>query len=85
MLKGAGFTAMQQDAIGILAINNDDPLSYRNTTQTFRLFNIEVDDNNNARAVIQEAVAHPQPFYLGAILSHDREKVYWVNETKPLP
>ena len=84
-LRGSGFLSIPADALGIWSSMNDDPLHNRyNETpynrsvivnQTDNLLTIQYPESHNA------TVAR----YLGAIVSADRETVYWVNETRPLP
>lgn len=85
MLKGSGLSTFGEDAIGVIAFNNDEPLLYQNTTVANRLFDIEVLDDTKAIARGREGAPHSGASYLGGIVSADRQTVYWVNETKPLP
>lgn len=84
-LSGTGFDLLPDDAIGILADDNDNPLGYRYTTSAFNLFDVNVVNDNFTRLVVRGSSSHQLPTYLGAILSSDRSRIYWINDTKPLP
>ena len=84
-LIGSGFEELPNDAVGILAISNDDPLGQRYAQSESLLYAINVVDDNTMTATCNEPTVHSGPNYLGAILSADRETIYWVNNTKPLP
>ena len=73
------------DAIGINAFYNDDPTG---EVQTAAIANITpiVSRTNNTIVFRQPDIhAHTLPTYLGTIVSHDRQIIYWVNNTRPLP
>lgn len=73
------------DAIGVVAFANDTPLQNRYTESETRITNVTSVTNNVV--TLEQAAEHSlaSPYYLGAIVSQDRETIYWVNETRPLP
>ena len=85
-LLGRGFVNIPNDAVGCLAVSNDDPLAYRYETGEFSYRLFEVSEKTNNRLVMTPVVdtPHAVPSYLGCIVSQDRTVVYWVNETHPL-
>lgn len=84
-ITGQGFEGIPEDAIGIFAYKNDDPLEMRYTTQDDLIYDMEVESDNAARFVCRQTSSYHSPNYLGAIVSADRSAIYWVNRTKPLP
>lgn len=85
ILHGGGFNLLPANALGISAIDNDNPLHYLNTNANTRLFSLSVGDDTTAVAIPNNAAVHEDPSYLGAIVSNDRHTIYWVNKTRPLP
>lgn len=85
-LIGWNFNSLPEGAVGTLAFNNASPLSYRSTTNASRVFRVEVLDDARARALVSDWREHEYPgaFYLGCIVSSDREQLYWVNNSSPL-
>lgn len=85
-LVGWNFNSLPVDAVGTLAFNNASPLSYRTTTNASRVFRVEVVDNTRARALVSDWREHDYPgaFFLGCIVSNNREQLYWVNNSSPL-
>ena len=84
-LKGSGFTLIPSNAVGVLAISNNHPLEFKNTTVPYQMYTIVVESDTYMECIPKQREAHGQPVYLGAILSEDRTEVIWVNETQPLP
>lgn len=73
------------NAVGIYATSNGNPLEYLNTpTQSF-LFNIVSKSSTNMTLRSGVSSIHSVDNYLGAIVSADRQTIYWVNNTNPLP
>lgn len=46
---------------------------------------IRTKTNTEMELELGTMVEHGMSNYLGAIVSNDRETIYWVNDTKPLP
>ena len=84
-MQGSGFSMVPNDAVGVWAISNDDPLAFRNSQDNANTFDVIVGSDNLLTCVPRVLYTHSVPNYLGAILSADRQTVYWVNETRPLP
>lgn len=83
---GLGFDNIPDDALGILATDNNNPLERLNTDVRDYLFNI-TSKNNELLSLHQsyDTAPHTVNSYLGAIVSNDRSEIYWVNRTNPLP
>ena len=85
VLSGDNFNNIPADAIGIYAIDNDNPLANRYSDTEWFLFDIVEKSNNTMRMKNRNPVAHSDANYLGAIVSSNRNTVYWVNNDRPLP
>lgn len=70
------------DAVAVPMSNNDNPLQYRTVSAAMTI--VERTDNEITFAVANEG-QHSTAFSIGAILSNDREEVYWINTNRPLP
>lgn len=81
-LHGHGLSNIPSNAVGVWATDNNDPLASRETPYPMTIL-----EKNDELLVIGQSYdsSHATPFYLGAILSPDRQVVYWINDTKPLP
>ena len=84
-MRGAGFSAIPNDAVAVWAIANNAPLAYKDSTEPVQTFDVMVTDDNNLTCVPKAQYVHTVPVFIGAILSADRSEVLWVNETQPLP
>lgn len=84
-LVGRHFNNIPSDAVGLLAINNETPLAFINASSAELLYDITVVDDEHLTAVSKKPTTGHSANYLGAIVSADRQSVYWVNEAKPLP
>lgn len=73
------------DAVGVMAVSNDDPLQYRDTTNAHWMYTIESKTATEMVLVQGTIAGHDDPTYLGGILSTDRSEIMWVNRTEPLP
>lgn len=82
---GNHFLLLPINAIGILAVDNDDPLGYRESTSESYLFDISEISDDLLTLTARQVGGHAFASYLGAIVSADRQTVYWVNDSKPLP
>ena len=85
VLQGRGFDNIPNDAVGVYSDNNDDPLQNKDTTVAYRLFDVIEKSSTLMVMGHQVSTTVASPVYLGAILSSDRQTVYWINESKPLP
>ena len=84
-MEGDRFVIIPDDAIGVLASENDTPLENRYSNVDMNLYNILEKSNNSIRLSAREAAGHAKDCYLGAIVSSDRSIVYWTNTSRPLP
>ena len=84
-VAGDRFGILPDDAVGILAIDNANPLQFIDNMSRNLTFDIVSKDDVSMRLVQQQTAAHSVPSYLGAIVSSDRTKVYWTNTSAPLP
>ena len=84
-LTGDRFDILPEDAIGILSIDNENPLSARYNQSARNIFDIIDRTNETITLKVRKEESHDENNYLGAILSADRETIYWVNNSKPLP
>lgn len=81
---GENFDVLPNDIIGLPSTNNNDPLLYRDSQATSIVCSVAEKSNNRMLLNAVDEAEH-SPAYLGALLSADRETVYWTNNTKPLP
>lgn len=85
VLKGKGFSLIPNDAIGLYSNQNNNPLVYRQSLSPDTLYVIENKTNTTIEFVSMEPLETHGANYLGAIVSADRQTIYWINETMPLP
>lgn len=73
------------DAVVVFSSNNDDPLMNRYSNDRWVLGKIA----SVSETIITTTQDDPHDvggaFYLGALVSQDRETVYWENTMRPLP
>lgn len=85
VVSGSGFDVIPQNAVGIVAYTNGDPLRFRYDFDPVHTFSI-VDKSDDEITLVHDGVSAPSNgSYLGAILSADRSVVYWINNSRPLP
>lgn len=84
-MTGGGFKYIPADAVGLIAYTNNNPMEYLTDTDPIHLYDIEVLNSNEIRATHRVPNKPGRRSFLGAIVSADREVVYWVNDTNPLP
>lgn len=67
------------DALGIKAFNLDNPLEYKDSLNDVYLFDIQ--SKSNFQMILRYRSSLPSSYqnYLGAIVSADRQTIYWVN------
>lgn len=85
VLMGHNLELIPSDAIGLYARLNNAPLEYINTTDPEAIMDIEVRTDTTISVRPRLVSSHTINNYLGAIVSADRQTVYWVNDTEPLP
>lgn len=72
------------DCVAIPSDRNNNPLASRYSEGPNVVMQMVERTQTRVRFTAQNATAHAA-CYIGAILSADRETIYWVNETNPLP
>ena len=83
-LIGGGFDLLPDDAIGNISENNNNPLD--NLAAGGAYYHPAIIERTDKRIVFR-GVSHnyPRPYYLGAIVSSDKQIIYWRNESSPIP
>lgn len=84
-LEGSGFDAIPSDAVGLVASDNFAPLANRYNFGSTASYQIVTKTENEMQLRYDQEHIVSVPVYLGAIVSADRETVYWVNNSRPLP
>lgn len=84
-LVGLNFSLIPADAVAILSGRNDAPDFQRFSTSNSWLGAVNVIDDTHLEVLQDMERPHSTPVYLGMIVSNDRQTVYWVNNTRPLP
>lgn len=84
-IEGLGFGLIPEDAVGIAAGSNDDPTRSINTTYAGNLYEITDRGAGTMRLTQIDHNAHGSDTYLGCIVSADRQTIFWINNTRPLP
>lgn len=82
--RGNGFSSLPAGTVVVTSYNNDNPLQFRYADLSASALRVEVIDDNHMRT-ISPSYNLGAPRYAGAILSGDRDSIFWVNESKPLP
>lgn len=82
MLSGLNFDLIPNDAVGIVALDNNNPLYYQHAVAQYTFPIVRKTDTE---IELSNSTTMNHDSYLGAIVSSDRETVFWVNETRPLP
>lgn len=76
---------ISDDAMGIFSSKNDEPLRFRYSGDPSFFFDVVDKSFGSITLRPRIEVTHHVAGYLGAIISKDRNVVFWVNETRPLP
>ena len=84
-LRGRGFEVIPDNAVGVIAFDNDKPLENIDAEYAYWLFDITEKSEGEMTLLQRQPTAHSVSSYLGAVVSVDRQTLYWVNNTKPLP
>ncbi len=84
-LRGENLDIIPVDAIGVLSSENENPLELRYTQSDYNTASIVSISEDEIELRFNGESSHLANVYLGAIVSQDREVVYWMNETSPLP
>lgn len=86
VLSGVNFDMIPSDAIAMASTSNENPLQLRYYTSDNSYIFTMISKTDNEIVFEQDGIhSHSTGMYLGAILSPDRNVVYWINETRPMP
>lgn len=83
-VAGHGLLSIPWDAVGVISNDNNDPLIFKDRLDSF-IYTVLTGRSNERLDFIQPENHYYTSFYLGAIVSADRQTVYWVNRSRPLP
>lgn len=83
-LRGNGFAELPDNVVAVPMLNNNDPLQLREIESAANVMRMTRISPTEVEFAASAAAAHTAAS-IGAILSNDRQAVYWVNETNPLP
>ena len=84
-VEGIGFGVIPDTAIGIVADHKGKPLEYLDTELPQYIFDIVTKSDSEIFLRQRLTRYHSLNNYLGAIVSADRETIYWTNTADPLP
>lgn len=84
-LEGFNFELIPANAVGVIALANDHPLEYRYTQDVAKVVPITQHERFELTLEQDAVYYHSYRMYLGAIVSEDRQTVYWINERQPIP
>ena len=73
------------DAIGIIGINNNNPLEKKDANVARYLLQLNIMSNTMLTATFASPHTMEEAAFLGGIVQDSRQTVVWVNNTKPLP
>ena len=84
-MSGEGFDLIPNDAVLVTSDDNNRPLAHRDATGDVYVASILSKTATEIVFATGYTGSYSSAQYAGAILSDDRQTVYWVNETRPLP
>lgn len=84
-LSGLNFDLMPEQIVGLASSFNDKPLMHINDTAVHFILNPIERDSTHMVLECSIEVQYNSSYYLGGIVSENREIIYFVNNTKPLP
>ena len=84
-VRGKGFQLIPDDALGLFSNNNNVPLEHLDDNRNQYLYYIAERSANELSFLCGDPTTAHGANYLAAIVSNDRETIYWVNDSKPLP
>lgn len=84
-MSGVNFDLIPDDAVGVMAFDNDDPMHWADVRPA--AFSVPIESKSETIILLKQAGSfeHTASLYLGCIVSNDGSSVYWVNEKRPLP
>ena len=83
-LTGLNFDELPAGCVGLYSDERNNPLKFRQSTDNSFLFRIEVESETQLTASPRSEVTHSYKGYLGGIVSSDRQRIYWVNNSRPI-
>ena len=84
-ISGSGLNNIPNDAVGLYASSNESPLAFRDATNVRFLYRIASKTDNSVYLESYDPTLTHAANYLGAIVSADRQTIYWVNDSQPIP
>lgn len=79
-----GLDSLPDDVVAVPMTSNAEPLRYQQSTNPNIVMTLREKTHFKLVFSANEASSHSASS-IGAILSQNREEVYWVNDTNPLP
>ena len=88
-MQGERFNDLPADAVAIAMRDNDNPLEFLDIPYTpderrHAIMTI-IERTDTTMTMACEVASEHGALSIGAITSADRQVVYWVNDTRPLP
>lgn len=68
-----------------MAIANDDPTALINSTDQTHIYSIISKQDMEMTLKQSQQGTHGANTFIGCIVSVDRQIIYWINDTNPLP
>lgn len=84
-LSGLNFDAIPLDAVGLISVDNLNPLMNIHSMADENMYRIAGLTSTSMHLVAVQSGALDESNYLGAIVSPDGHTIYWMNNSKPLP
>ena len=82
---GEGFSEIESGALAWVSQDNNNPLQFYDQEADVYKYDVEVVSDNELLLIPKHSSRAVRNTYIGVIASPDREKVYWLNNTNPLP
>lgn len=84
IVTGSGFSALPSNVIAVSSNDNDNPLVGRYQTNP-DIYAVMIERTDTmVRFAANSNLGH-SALYLGAIVSNDREHIFYLNTSRPLP
>lgn len=84
-LHGVHFENIPAGAVGCFSVDNTRPTMFIDSTSDVDTAVITVISDTEATCTQAGSHTMTGASYLGCIVSADRQTIYWVNKTRPLP
>lgn len=82
---GRGFDNIPNDAIFVISNQNENPLVFIERIEDGFWGNLTNKTNFEMTLESNAPLTHSTSIYVGGIVSADRQTIYWVNDSRPLP